>query len=276
MRKLFVLLAAAALIPTSLFAWERSIKSRTGQAIDFNKVTSVEVYGMKSNLDGKVNVDGLNVDLDSEANFDDETTIGLKINHVLSDRGRLTFSYLKQDHSGRINKAVTFKNRNYQANASADIEANWFDLTYAHVLTTSEKNDDASHECFYLDGLLGVKFTDLDLSVTGVEPLTNAYVRNSWSESYPVPYLGLAAGGQLGDNFFLKGQIKYINVNAGGADMQHFDYGINAALRLNPNSKDTEWFIDLGYRGVKFDGDSDGDEAEVKYRGPTFGIVARF
>lgn len=276
MKKVLVILAVIALVPSSLFAWERSIKSRTGQVVDFNKVTSVEVYGMKSNLDGNVNVDGLIVDFDSEASFDDETTFGIKINHVLSDRGRLTLSYLKHDHSGRINKAVTFKNKNYQANASADIEAGWLDFTYAHMLTSSEQNDQKAQECFYLDGLVGVKFTDLDLAVAGNEPVTNAYVRNSWSESYPVPYLGLAAGGQLGDNFWLKGHIKYINVNAGGADMQHYDYGINAALRLNPHCKDTEWYVDLGYRGIKFDGDSDNDKAEVSYSGPVLGIVARF
>jgi hypothetical protein len=56
----------------------------------------------------------------------------------------------------------------------------------------------------------------------------------------------------------------------------HHDYGLNLALKLNPDSVDTEWFVNLGYNNVKYDVDADNDSAELKYSGPTLGLVARF
>ncbi len=65
-------------------------------------------------------------------------------------------------------------------------------------------------------------------------------------------------------------------MNAGGYDALHNDYNLNAALRLNPSSTGTEWYADLGYRGVKYDLEGQGDKAEIKYSGPTFGLFVRF
>jgi hypothetical protein len=124
--------------------------------------------------------------------------------------------------------------------------------------------------------MVGVKFSEAFISVSGQNVAGTAYFEDSWSEKFPVPYLGITGGGQLSKNLWLKGHIKYIKVNAGGNDALHHDYGINLALKLNPNSESTEWFVDLGYNNVKYDVDSDNDNAELKYCGPTLGIVARF
>ncbi len=277
MKKLLVALAVSALLPTSAFAWERAMKPASHMnASEYRKVTNVEVFGMKSNIDGNVRVDGLVLDLDSEASFDSENRMGIKVDHVLSKKGRLSFSYLKHDHTGRINKTVTFKKRNYQANASAQIETDWFDISYSHLLAVGNHSDPEKKDAFYLDGIFGLKFSESKINVTGYETGTSAYVNQSWSESFPVPYLGLGAGGQLAKNLWLKGQIKYMNVNAAGNDVMHYDFGINAALRINPNATNTEWFVDLGYRKIKFDADTDSNNAELSYSGPTLGLVARF
>ena len=277
MRKLLIAAALVTLLPLNLFAWDRSYVGDRYQAVH-NRVTSVEVLGWKTNLDGNVNVDGFNVDLDSEAGFDDENTLGLRISHVLSQKSLVTLSYIKTDFSGSINKVVTFDNNTYQAGASADIENSWLDLTYAHnlVQADSEKVNGIIKEAFYLDGLLGVKFGSAEISAAGSDNTTGAYVEDSWSEDFPVPYIGLAAGGQLSKNVWARGYFKYISVNAGGNDALHHDYGINVALRLNPDSPDTEWFVDLGYKGVKYDVDADNDNVDLKYCGPTLGVFARF
>ena len=109
--------------------------------------------------------------------------------------------------------------------------------------------------------MFGVKLSSTEISVTG---------------SFPVPYVGLAAGGQLADRLWLKGNFKVIKVNAGGYDALHSDYSMNAAFRLNPHVADYEWFVDLGYRGVKYNFEGQGDKAEIKYTGPTLGIFSRF
>ncbi|MDN5278150.1 MAG: hypothetical protein PWR01_2115 [Clostridiales bacterium] len=275
MRKILLALGLAALLPVNVFAWDRSYYGNDSQ-VNFNKVTSVEIYGWKSNIDGNLNVDGMVLDLDSEASFDDENRFGFRVSHVLSEKSVLQLSYMKNEHSGTINKAVTFDGNTYNVGASAKIENSWFDLTYAHNLGRSDSEDRNGKklEAFYIDGLFGVKFSSAEVSVAGTSGLS--YLEDSWSEDFPVPYIGVAAGGQLSENLWARGYLKYINVNAGGNDALHHDYGINLALKLNPNSQDTEWFVDLGYRGVKYDLDSDNDNAEISYSGPTLGVFARF
>ncbi len=278
MRKTILLLALVVMAPINLFAWERSYIDNSYQA-SFNKVTSIELYGWKSNLDGNLNVEGMNIDLDSDADMGTENRFGFRISHVLSEKSRLALSYMKNDHSGNVNRNVTFDGKVYKAGAAIDIENSWFDLTYAHNLSkgSSANRQGKMLESFYLDALLGVKFSDAEVNVAGNEnTAAAAYLQDSWSETFPVPYIGLAGGGQLAKNLWLRGHLKYIKVNAGGNDALHHDYGINLALKLNPNSADTEWFVNLGYNNVKYDVDADNDSAELKYCGPTLGIIARF
>lgn len=266
----------ALLIPVSGFAWDKSYQPDNAGKINFNKVTSIELLGWKNSLEGNILVDGTPLDLDSETTMGDETRAGFRISHVLNHRASLEFSYMKNDNSGTTTKTFQFENENYKAGANIRLQNSWFDLAYNHNLTRSKQADRQSREVFYLDGIFGVKFSNAEISVKGNDTVTNAYVDEKWDESFPVPYIGLAAGGQIGDNLWLKGYLKYIKVNAGGGDAMHNDYGINLALRVNPNNKDTEWFVDLGYRGVKYDLEKDGDKADLRYTGPTFGIFARF
>ncbi|GAB4284350.1 MAG: hypothetical protein Kow0029_30870 [Candidatus Rifleibacteriota bacterium] len=278
MKKIAVLFLVACLLPVNLFAWDRSYYGNSTQE-NYKRVTNVEIFGWKSDLDGNLNVQSLNIDLDRDANFDDENRMGLRISHVLSSKSMVQLSYLKNDHSGIINKTVTFDGRNYQAGASTRIKNSWLDLTYAHNLVRADSEDRTSNklENFYLDGLFGVKFSDAEVSVSGREnTVAGAYLQDSWSETFPVPYIGIAAGSQLSKNLWVRGYLKYVNVNAGGNDALHQDYGINFAYKLNSAENQTEWFVDLGYKGVKFDVDTGNDDAELSYSGPTLGVFARF
>lgn len=288
MSKYFLVLALIVALPLSAMAWERSFTGDR-KAAEFDRTTTIEFFGWNSELDGNLNVKGMKIDLDTDAGFGDENRFGFRMTHVLSARSSLHLSYMKNEHDGRINKIVTFDNKNYQAGADIDIENSWLDLTYCHNLTRSdaEERNKSKLEAFYLDAMIGVKFSSAKVSVEGREnTVAAAYLKDSWSEDFPVPYLGLTAGGQLSENLWLKGHLKYLNANAGGNDALHADYGINLALKLNPagnkrgkriqNQSETEWFIDLGYRGVKYDVDSNNDSAELRYTGPTLGIFARF
>jgi len=277
MKKLVLVMVLAILIPVSGFAWDKSYHPDNAGKINFNKVTSIEVLGWKNSLDGDIRVDGTPLDLDSETTIGDESRLGFRVSHVLNHRASLEFSYMKNDHSGTTTKTFRFENKDYKAGANIRLQNSWFDLAYNHNLTRSKQADKQGREVFYLDGIFGVKFSNAEINVSGNEnTVIGAALSEKWDETFPVPYFGLAAGGQIGDNLWLKGYLKYIKVNAGGADALHNDYGINLALRLNPGNKDTEWFVDLGYRGVKYDIEKDGDKADLRYTGPTFGVFARF
>lgn len=274
MKKLVLVLVVALLLPVGAFAWDKSYHPNNNGKINFNKVTSFEVLGWKNDLEGNIRVDGTALDLKNGTTTGDESRYGFRLSHVLNQRASLEFSYMKNDHSGDTTTNFTFEKKTYVAGANIRLQNNWFDLAYNHNLSRSKQFDSKGREAFYLDGIFGVKFTKAEITVKGTA--AGVYAEESWDESFPVPYLGLAAGSQIGDNLWLKGYLKYIKVNAGGTDALHNDYGINLALRLNPNNKDTEWFVDLGYRGVKFDIEKDNDKADLRYTGPTFGVFARF
>ena len=277
MKKLVMVLIVALLLPVGAFAWDKSYHPDKFGKINFNKVTSIELLGWKNSLEGNIRVDGTPLDLDSETTIGDESRFGFRVSHVLNHRASLEFSYMKNENSGNTTKVFKFENKEYSAGANIKLQNSWFDLAYNHNLTRAKQSDKQGREVFYLDGIFGVKFSNSEISVKGNETtVAAAYIEEKWDETFPVPYFGLAAGGQIADNLWLKGYLKYIKVNAGGADALHNDYGINLALKLNPNSKDTEWFVDLGYRGVKFDIEKDGDKADLRYTGPTFGVFARF
>lgn len=279
MKKRALALAVALLIPLSASAWDRSYQPDTQGKTNFNRVTNVELIGWQSSIGGNVEVSGTPVDLDSDVGFGAENRFGFRISHVLSEKAALELSYMKNDHTGTVNKKIEFENKKYNANAQMRMQNSWFDVTYSHNLARAKEADKEGRELFYLDGLLGVKFSQADINVVGQsDPAVIIPVRyeESWSQSFPVPYLGLAAGGQIADNIWLRGSVRYIRVNAGDIDATHADYGVNAALRLNPRAVDTEWFVDLGYRGVKYDLKNDGDKADLRYTGPTLGVLARF
>lgn len=278
MRNLMIVSLLIILLPVNIFAWERSYSDADNKAA-LNSTTSLELIGWRTNLDGNVDVEGLKFDLDTDARFANENRLGFLISHSLSEKSMLQFTYMKVDFSGAINKTVTFNRRNYKAGASTRLQNSWYDFTYAHnlVRADSERRDGKNLEAFYLDGLFGLKFSSAQISLSGREnTFASAYLENSWSEEYPVPYIGVAGGGQFSKNVWIKGFLKYVSINAGGNAALHHDYGINIALKLNQNSRNIEWFVDIGYRGVKYDFNNGSDKAELLYNGPTLGAFARF
>lgn len=276
MRKLALTLLAALLIPAAVSAWDRSYHPAPDGMVRFNKVTSIEFFGWKTDLDGVVNIEnGTDIDLDRDVGFGNENRFGLRISHVLSRKSALELAYFKHDHSGTINRAVRFENRNYQASANMRLQNSWLDLVWSYNLINSKEVDEQGRDAFYLDGQFGVKINSSEISVSGRDAL-GVRLEESWSEAFPVPYLGLAAGGQLSERLWLRGNLRIIKVNAGGYQAMHNDYSLNAALRMNPGKASTEWFMDIGYRGVRFNLEGEGDKAEIRYTGPTLGTFVRF
>ncbi len=277
MKKLALALIASILIPVQVSAWDRSYQPGTYGKVNFNRVTSIEVFGWKADLDGTVRVEetGTEIDLDRDVSFGSETRAGMRISHVISENSALELSFIKHDHSGNLVKAVTFDNRKYQPNAHMQLENSWVDLAWSYNLTHGSEVEQKGQDAFYLDGLFGIKFSSSDIRVTGADAV-GGRIESRWSEEYPLPYLGLSAGAQISNYVRVKGTFRVIRVNAGGYDAMHNDYNLNAALRLNPNSTGTEWYVDLGYRGVRYNLEGEGDKAEIKYSGPVFGMFARF
>lgn len=275
----FLLIVSLFAISPITFAWERNWDWR-GEKIELSRSTTLSVYGWKNELFGDINVKGLVLDVESETTFDDETKFGFKLTHTITPANTLVLKYNNFENSGFINKTVTFDNQNYNLGASLKLKMHWFDLTWAHNFAAwgskaATKDDDTFG---FIDGLLGVKVSKADLSIKGRNPATNSYQEGSWDETFPIPYIGVAAGVKISPLIWLEGSLKYISVNVSNGEVKSVDAEINAAVKLNQSKAktETEWLLMLGYRRFSIDGDSDNDNINIGYRGPIFGLICRF
>lgn len=261
-------------------AWERDFAWGRRGKMALRPNTTAEVFAWRTELFGDVNVKGMALGLENEASFAGKTRLGLlTLTHGLSEANNLVLTYNSFDHTGRIHKAVTFDRRNYQPGANIQIQNNWFDLAWSHNFRFWENAAGPARRerrGGFLDGLLGIKVCKADIDVAGLEPLTNARARGTWSGSFPIPYLGVGGGSQLSPNLWVDGHARFIATTVGGGSLRSSDLDLNAALRLNPEGKDAQWFGVLGYRFFRVDGASGGDEANLGYRGPMFGLLGRF
>lgn len=282
MKKFFLLPAIICLmIQPSLFAWEKSLhpatayRQRSFRGWTSEPVSTVSFNAWRTGLEGDVNIDGLNLDLEDEADFGAKTRFGVNLSHAFSLRSSVSLAYNSLDHSGHTTRGVTFQKQNYQPNASIRIKNYWFDVKYSHLLSVWGDAAKREENGSFIDALAGIKFVNTELNVSGRDAL-NGIISGGWDQNFPVPYIGLGAGGQLSDNIWLRGEIKYMSINAGGGNIRHHDVDIGAAIRLNPGSRSSEWYATLGYRNFHMRGEKDEDLARIGYRGPTFGIMGKF
>jgi len=263
---LLVMASVTSFVPA--FAWERALgDSRNSR----DRAKSFELYAWKEDLLGDVSVKGMQLDLQSEADFSAKTRFGGNFCFPLTRRTNVTLAFNSFEHSGNITKAVTFDNRVYKLGASMRLETRWWDITGSWEINRYERG--------YWDLLYGVKFCHAELDLSGYNNVTNTFQSGSWSESFPIPYIGIGGGAKLSDAAWIDGHIKFISANAGGANAKSYDLDLNLAFQLNHSKKrgqEMEWYAALGFRKFVIDGDFDNDSAKIGFSGPTFGIVGRF
>ncbi len=274
MKRLVIALVVALLAAPAAFAWERTLYKAPDQPKGKHweeRAKSFELYAWQAKLFGHATVKGMNVDFESDSSFGTKTRIGGNVFLPLSKRWNLGFTYNSFDHTGTINKTVTFDNQNYALGAQLRLQNSWFDITNAYLLSDSDQG--------YIDALLGAKVAKASIDVTGVDNANAALARTgSWSENYPIPYIGVGGGYKASDRVWLNGHVKWFSANGGGANARTIDFDANVAYQLNKPSKklESEWSVFLGYRQFSLQGDFDNDSAKIGYSGPVFGLMGRF
>ena len=99
----------------------------------------------------------------------------------------------------------------------------------------------------------------------------------SYSETFPVPYIGVEAGTYLGENLYLKGYYRFLKLDGiKDYDAKHADFDISLSYKLSNKDCDQDLFVDVGYRQVSYDVDGKGNDVELKYKGPYVGLEFRF
>ncbi len=274
-------------------AADASSKDRTAK---IDNRWSVEVLGWNSELNGHIaiarNEDDLaralannaRIDLKDDTSIDKKKVPGFKLAYRKGGRASFEFNWVKIDQDGHLANNIRreFKGKVYGADGTANFEINnsMFDLLWKYKF--SHKIEESGREKSYVAGLLGIKASKMEFSfdgramdIDGVTPLGE--VHESKSETIPVPYIGVEAGTYLGDNLYLKGYFRYLKLNnIKDYDAEHSDYDVSLSYKLSNKDGNQDIFLDVGYRQVIYDVEGDGNDVELKYKGPYVGLEFRF
>ena len=274
-------------------AAEVSSKDRKAQ---INKKWSFEVLGWNSELDGHIKIakdedsvvsdDRGRIDLKNDTSLDKKKVPGLKLAYSNGGRSSFEFNWVNIEQDGHLNNGIEreFKGKKYGANANFEINNAMYDLVWKYKL--SHKVEESGREKSYVSGLLGVKASKMEFKFNGqageVDANGNvvgamAETHESKSETIPVPYIGIEGGTYLGEKVYLKGYYRYLKLNnIKDYDAEHSDYDVSLSYKLSGEGCDQDIFLDVGYRQVVYDVEGDGNDVELKYKGPYVGLEFRF
>ncbi len=282
LRRIASLLAAViVLFPPASGAWERDLtapgEGRLGHfhEMGVDRSTTVEVHRWMSPISGDLSIQGLNIDLEGGADFDTRVRSGFRLTHSYTPRDNLILAFNSFEHTGRIWKPFTFRRRSYNALAFIDLRNAWVDLGWAHLIAVTGRGGDLRSNPGYLEILAGLKYSEIAMKLKGFS-LLGAYQTGSWSDIFPVPYIGIGGGSQLTEHVWIDGHLKYFAFLAGNGDVKTLDGNLTLALRLNPRNRRREFHGTLGYRSFFLSGNSGTDHVKTAYKGPTFGLVVKF
>ena len=270
-------------------AADASEKDRTAK---INNKWSVVALGWNSELDGHVkiaeNKDALatlndadgRIDLKSDTSIDKKKVPGLKLTYRHGGRSSLEFNWVNIEQDGHLNNGLnkTFKGKVYTADANFKINNAMYDLVWKYRF--SHKVEETGREKSYVAGLFGIKASKMEFSFDGNATENGVNIGNHHegrSETIPVPYLGVEAGTYLGDNLYLKGYLRYLKLNnVKDYDAEHADYDVSLSYKLSNKDGNQDIFFDVGYRQVVYDVEGEGNDVELKYKGPYVGLEFRF
>ncbi|MBF0406642.1 MAG: hypothetical protein HQM10_04765 [Candidatus Riflebacteria bacterium] len=256
-KSIILVLMLLFLCAASANAWERHL-------YPVNKKSSVlEIYGWSNELYGDISAQGLNLNLEREANFDTTIKFGARFMYPITNSTNLSLAFNYLYDEATVNKTFTFNGKNYNTGTrNVDLANSMFDFMGSRVLTRDSSG--------WLDFCYGIKVINSELNVS------DKVRSDRWNVTFPFPYLGLAGGTKITDRLLLDGHFKFISLNYGDSDLNSHDFDMSMSYKLNPYTHDTEWMAMLGYRNFHIKGDNEDDSVKLYYRGPTFGIVGRF
>lgn len=233
----------------------------------------------KSDLSGNLKIgestrgNKVELDLGSEAVFGKEKVTGFTYKKDFGNSWKLGLSYVGVDHDTtfELTKDFEFDNKVYQLgnDISMSLENTWFDISASKELTKSQDKN------FNLDGTLGVKISKSKIAVSGTDEFDNQ-MSHSWDETIPVPYIGLALSGELGEKFTYSAHYNWLEAKVGDYDASFKDIELKGAIRLNEKNADKEWFFYLAKQKIEYDIEGKDNKLVLDYSGPVFGLEVLF
>lgn len=260
-------------------AADASSKDRTA-IID--KKWSIEALGWNTELTGHVKIvenknlpnSGEVIDFGRDTrNLDKKKVPGLKLSYKVGGRASVDFNWTKIEQNGILTVAKQFKGKNYDAQADFEINNSMYDLVYKYRF--SHKVEESGREKSYVAGLFGIKASDMEFKLSG--KVAGVDQSTSYSETIPVPYIGIEGGTYIGEKVYLKGYFRYLKLDGiKDYDAKHADYDVSLSYKLSNEDGNQDLFLDVGYRQVSYEVDGKGNDVELKYKGPYVGLEFRF
>ena len=260
-------------------AADASSKDRTA-IID--KKWSIEALGWNTELTGHVKIvenknlpnSGEVIDFERDTrNLDKKKVPGLKLSYKVGGRASIDFNWTKIEQNGVLTVAKQFKGKNYDAQADFEINNSMYDLVYKYRF--SHKVEESGREKSYVAGLFGIKASDMEFKLSG--KVAGVDQSTSYSETLPVPYIGIEGGTYIGEKLYLKGYFRYLKLDGiKDYDAKHADYDVSLSYKLSNQDGNQDLFLDVGYRQVSYEVDGKGNDVELKYKGPYVGLEFRF
>lgn len=229
---------------------------------------SLQVRGWQSDLSGRLESRGMNLDLANETNIDDQNRFAMKAAWNISRKNQLRFDYMHFDHSGFLKKNMTFDNLNYGFGALLNIETRFFDAGFARLV--KETGDVAWR--FLFGGKVSHAFMHVEQRVSG------GFRSGELTQDFPIPYVGFEGQGKINSNAAINASLKYFTVEQGdtAGDLTDLDVAFLIGRDYERMPSKTEWYGSLGYRYFLLRGRTTDETVKVSYAGPTFGVESRF
>ena len=257
-----------------------------------NNKWNIEVLGWKNELSGHVKIakdentpvsDAAGrIDLKDETDLDKKTVPGIKLSYNANRRSTVEFNWTKIDQNGHFKNGVVkeFKGKSYAGNVGFDVNNSMYDLLWKYRL--AHEVEECGREKSYVAALLGVKASQMEFAINGeaTEVSTGAVIgqySEDKKETIPVPYIGVEFGSYLGDALYLKGYVRYLKLNnIKDYDAKHCDYDVALSCKLSKKECANKLFLDIGYRQISYDVEGEGNDVELKYKGPYAGLEYQF
>lgn len=237
------------------------------------ELTSLANFGFwRTALHGKIDAEGLVVDINDELDVDPATTLFVDGTFGFRNKWKFNLGYSGLSHTGNLETTVTLNNIDFAAEAKLDLKISMFEFGfYRDVYSTPDSN---------LDIGLGAKLARTDIGVSGTETGTGVSASESYDVNLPIPHLGLNHRFRLSDQVWTVSSLKYFSFNSNDGKITMTDWNTGLAFILNPSEggqeTETEWSIGAGYRSFTLTGEVDDNELEFGYRGLWLAILARF
>lgn len=242
-------------------------------AFSGNTLDSYGTFGIwRVDLHGKINAEGLNVNLKDELNISSQSSLFAEAEMRFATHWKLGLAYNGLKHEGNVVKTVTLNNINFQAQARLTMKISLFEFGFYRDIWEDKYQD--------IDLGIGAKIARTHVEVAGSESTTGISRSETYDETLPIPHIAVAYRRRLNDQLWSVSTAKIFSLNRSEGQLTVTDFNTGLAFEFNqgeerPDYK-TEWSLGIGYRAFTIDGKVDNNRLELGYRGFWAAALARF